>query len=238
MDITQSVEIDETKSGNGNGNGDTIQRVVDAVVFGIRSGQLVPGQHLVESDLTRRFGVSRGSLREGIRRLSADGIVTLTRYRGAFIAAMDRKRVRDLLNVLEPLCVLAARLAAENGQSNADKAKLCQIAQDLGRHADQHGSATYLQNRRLFYDTMIEMGGNSELGRVIPLARTDLFRAQFESVQNHEQRKQHANGYLRIADAVAEGDPRKAERAVRKHFSSTRVTLEVLPDQAFAASYD
>lgn len=230
------AEPDTGGSGGASGR-DAIQRVVDGVTFGIRSGQLVPGQHLVEANLTRRFGVSRGSLREGLKHLSADGIVTLTRYRGAFIAALDRKGVRDLLDVLEPLCALAARLAAENGQSGTDQAKLRQIAQDLASHVDQNGRATYLENRRLFYDTMIEMGGNSELGHVIPLARTDLFRAQFETVQNRDQRKRHANGYARIADAVVEGDPQKAERAVRKHFAGTRATLEVLPDQAFAASY-
>ncbi|UVO52004.1 GntR family transcriptional regulator [Sphingomonas sp. SUN019] len=216
--------------------GDIIQRVTEGLIYCIRSGQMAPGQHLVEGDLTRRFGVSRGSLREGLKQLSSIGIVKLTRFRGAFIAALDRKSVHDLLDVLEPLCGLAAKLAAQECRNDRDKAELKRIAAELGAIADGGARANYLENRRLFYDRLIEIGGNSELGKVIPLARTDLFRAQFETAQTKDQRKRHANGYAKIAEAVAENDPAKAERAVRKHFAATRKTVEALPGYAFAAS--
>ncbi|MCB2098971.1 MAG: GntR family transcriptional regulator [Parvularculaceae bacterium] len=216
---------------------DAIQCVFDGIVYGIRSGQMVPGQHLVEADLTRRFGVSRGSLREGLKRLAATGIVTLTRYRGAFISALDRKGVADLLDVLEPLCTLAATLAAEKKPDGSKVAELQKIAQALSREGDGHGRATYLEMRRRFYDLLIEIGGNTELKNVIPLARTDLFRAQFDTVQTKEQRRLHASGYSKIAEAVAEGDPAKASRAVKKHFVSTRKTLVELPEHAFSASH-
>lgn len=229
--IDVDLAVDEVVGGS-NGK-DTIQRVADGLVYAIRAGQMVPGQHLVEGDLTRRLGVSRGSLREGLKQLSSLGIVTLTRYRGAFIAALDRKGVHDLLDVLEPMCALGARLAADNCRSDQDRADLRTIAEDLSKSVEAGGSALYLENRRLFYDRLIEIGGNSELGRVIPLARTDLFRAQFDRVQTKAQQRKHAIGYARIADAVAENDPAKAERAVRKHFASTRKTLDELPDHAF-----
>ncbi|HZU64303.1 MAG TPA: GntR family transcriptional regulator [Novosphingobium sp.] len=215
---------------------DTIQQVTEGLIYCIRAGQMVPGQHLVEADLTQRFGVSRGSLREGLKQLAADGIVTLSRFRGAFIASLDRKGVSDLLDVLEPLCMLAARLAAQACQQADAHATLHEVAALLERHGENGGRAAYLENRRRFYDLLIEMGGNSELGRVIPLARTDLFRAQFDTVQTKEQHRRHARGYARIAEAVAQNDPAKAERAVRRHFAGTRATLDVLPDQAFAVA--
>lgn len=234
VDTPQPVQDDvATSSDSGR---DTIQRVTEGLVYCVRSGQMVPGQHLVESDLTRRFGVSRGSLREGLKQLSSVGIVALTRYRGAFISELDRKGVRDLLDVLEPLCALAARLAAENCHVLDWHQRLKELATELGRVADAGQAARYLENRRMFYDLLIEMGGNSELGRVIPLARTDLFRAQFDRVQSKDQQKKHAYGYTKIAEAVAENDPAKAERAVRKHFASTRQTLDVLPEAAFGVS--
>ena len=215
---------------------DIVQRVVDGVVFCIRAGQMVPGQHLVEADLTRRFGVSRGSLREGLKQLSSLGIVTLSRYRGAFISVLDRKGVQDLLDVLEPLCALAARLAAENAGSAESLRELRAIARDMGRIVEQGSRADYLQRRRDFYDELVRMGGNSELGRVIPLARTDLFRAQFEAVQTKEQRRRHAAGYMRIVDAVAAGQAGRAERAVARHFAGTRSTLVGLSDRDLGAS--
>ncbi|WP_225007038.1 GntR family transcriptional regulator [Novosphingobium percolationis] len=216
---------------------DTIQRLADGIIYCIRAGQMVPGQHLVEADLTRRFNVSRGSLREGLKHLAADGIVTLTRFRGAFISAMDRKAVHDLLDVLEPLCSLAARLAAERGGTPKQMETLRLIAQEIARRGAGAQIASYLENRRHFYDLLIEMGGNGELGRVIPLTRTDLFRAQFDKVQTREQQKRHAVGYGRIAEAVVARDPGKAEKAVRKHFIGTRATVDELPDEAFSATY-
>ncbi|MDB5452894.1 MAG: hypothetical protein JWO33_1472 [Caulobacteraceae bacterium] len=211
----------------------TIKRITDAVVYGIRAGQFAPGQHLVEVDLTRRFQISRGSLREAMKHLAADGIVTLNRYRGAYIAALDRKGVSDLLDTLEPLCRLTARLAAEHCESVDDKVRLKRIATALADFADGGERASYLEYRRHFYDTLVEIGGNAELGRVIPLARTDLFRAQFESVQTSRQRTRHANGYGAIADTVIARDPKGADLAVKRHFNGTRKTLEELPDQVF-----
>lgn len=216
---------------------DAIQRVVDGVLYGIRSGQMVPGQHLVEGDLSRQLDVSRGSLREGLKRLSAEGIVTLTRYRGAFISALDRKSVIDLLDVLELLCGLAARQAAQNSTCEDQKRELTVLANELGLNATvSAGRAEYLMMRHMFYDQLIEMGGSSELGRVIPLARADLFRAQFDRVQSRSQRKKHANGYLKIAEGVAANDAAKAERAVKKHFAATRDAVAALPESAFAFS--
>lgn len=226
----------EEESAESNTSRDAIQRVVDGVVQGIRVGQLVPGQHLVENDLTRRFGVSRGSLREGLKRLEADGIVTLTRYRGAYISALDQKGVRDLLDVLEPLCSLAAKFAAENCRSDKEKAELVRLASEMGQGATVKGRSAYTENRKAFYDQLVSMGRNTELGRVIPLGRSELFRAQFEIVQTKAQRKKHSNGYVRIAEAVAQNDPAKAVRAVRKHFAGTRETLDVLPERAFSVA--
>lgn len=211
---------------------DTIRIVAEGIVFGIRSGQMVPGQHLAESDLTKRFGISRGSLREALKQLASDGLVTLSRFRGAYISALDRDGVRDLLDVLEPLCTLAARLAAANCRSDDLKAKPKAIAADLLRGTND-GRAMYLERRQAFYDLLIEIGGNTELRRVIPLARTDIFRAQFDTVLTREQQERHAAGYRKIADAVAASDPDKAERAVRKHFAGTRETLAALPEHTF-----
>ncbi|MFM6832094.1 MAG: GntR family transcriptional regulator, partial [Novosphingobium sp.] len=127
INIEAQGEGPDTVSAKNGSQQDTIQKLADGIVYCIRSGQMVPGQHLVESDLTRRFGVSRGSLREGLKHLAADGIVTLTRFRGAYISALDRKAVHDLLDVLEPLCTLAARVAATKGGTPEQLDNLCAI---------------------------------------------------------------------------------------------------------------
>jgi DNA-binding GntR family transcriptional regulator len=210
-----------------------VERIVGDVLHSIRSGRMVPGQHLVETDLTARYGVSRGSLREGLKQLAADGIVSLTRHRGAFIAALDRRGMLDLLDVLEPLCTLAARLAAQRPQEAGQHAELHGIALALRQGSRMTSRAAYLENRRRFYDQLVAMAGNDELRRIIPLNRVDLFRAQFDVARTPEQQHRRAAGYMRIANAVADGDAAKAQRMVKQHFAGSRRALEERGEESF-----
>ncbi len=211
-------------------------KVAETIIRGIRSGAFVPGQHLVEPDLTRRLGISRGSLREALKHLAAAGIVTLNRFRGAYISTLDRKSVLDLLQTLEPLCRLAAHLAAQHCDSDEKACELQEAAALVEESHRQRNRAEYLEMRRQFYFTLVDIGGNRELERVMPLSRTDLFRAQIEVIQTEKQRQLHASGYGKIARAVASRDPRAAERAVQKHFANTRKTISELPEHAFPSS--
>lgn len=219
----------------GDTGGSAADKVSEAIIRGIRTGAFVPGQHLVEPDLTRRLGISRGSLREALKHLAAAGIVTLNRFRGAYIATLDRKSVLDLLQTLEPLASLGARLAAENCETAEQARQIVEAADAIDGANRGQNRAQYLERRREFYAVMLAIGGNRELERAMPLTRTDLFRAQIESIQSEQQRSRHASGYGKIAKAIAERNPAAAERAVQRHFAGTRKTIEELPAEAFSS---
>lgn len=220
---------------NMNDNLSASDRVAEAILLDIRSGRLVPGQHLLEPEITSRLGISRGSLREALKHLAAAGIVTLSRFRGAYITTLDRKSVLDLLDTLEPLARLAARLAAQHCSNKQDRQRIVESAQNLAQIQSSGNRGDYLNERRRFYDIMTEIGGNYELARTIPLSRTDLFRAQVESRQSEKQRSRHAEGYMTIAKAIAAGDPVAAESAMAEHFIGTRQTMDELPADVFPA---
>ena len=65
--VTKTDAGDENEAGGGEAAPSAIDIVTDAVSQGIRAGHFVPGQHLLEPDLTRRLGISRGSLREALK---------------------------------------------------------------------------------------------------------------------------------------------------------------------------
>lgn len=67
-------------------------RVRDAIAF----GHISPGAQLGEAELARELGVSRGPLREGLQRLTAEGLLIAVRNRGLFVAEMTPERVRDM----------------------------------------------------------------------------------------------------------------------------------------------
>ena len=208
-------------------------KVVDAVVQGVRTGAFVPGQHLLENDLTKRFGVSRSSLREALKHLAGAGLVTLSQFRGAHISMLDRKSVLDLLDTLEPLARLATRLAAEHCTTDEVGDPLRAIVASLEAAGRVGNRSAYLEERRRFYDTIVAIGGNQELARVMPLSRTDLFRAQVESIQTETPRLRHVTGYAKIAEAILAQDVTNADRAVKRHFDGTRRTIGELPPNAF-----
>ncbi len=200
------------------------ERVVDAVIDGIRLGLFVPGQRLSEPDLAQRWNVSRSSVREALRHLEAAGMITLNRFRGAYVSELDRQAALDLLDVIEALVKLAARLAAQNPDL-ARRSTLVQAAEAIADAASGDNSHHFLDRRRDFYAVLIAVGGNDELRRAIPLSRTNLFRARLEKEQGATQRLARAGDYSRIAAAVVAGDATEAERAVAAHVERTRTMI-------------
>lgn len=222
--------IDEAEDLHNNG---AVDKVAETIIRGIRSGTLVPGQHLVEPDLMQRIGISRGSLREALKHLSVAGIITLNRFRGAYIAALDQKMTLDLLDVLEPLARLAARLAAQRCDSQ-EKRQAIQAAAAAVEVANRSlNRAHYLEQRRNFYTVLIGIGGNLELERAMPLNRADLFRAQAEPRKTEKQRQRHVLGYAKVTKAVTEQNAAAADRAVQSHFAGTRQTIREMPKDCF-----
>lgn len=138
-------------------------QVYDAIIHGLRTGAFIPGQNLVEPDLVNRLGVSRGPVREGLKLLEAAGIVVWNPHRGASIGELDVAAVLDLLQALEPLSRLAARLAALHCASAADQKRMKDVAARIALSGASGNRADYLDARQRFYDTMIDIGGNREL---------------------------------------------------------------------------
>lgn len=212
----------------------TAERAVEIIRQGIRAGSFAPGQHLVEIDITTRLKISRSSFREALQQLSGEGLVTLSRYRGAYICMLGRKTISDLLAVLEPLVTLAAQRAACAADMSG-KQELADVAELAIADRRQGGEqSAYLVLRQGFYDVLFRLADNTELPRVTPLGRADLFRAQIRPFQALDEQRRHAEGYRRIADAVMAGDPGSAEQMVAAHFAETRAMIERLPTDAFA----
>lgn len=211
-------------------------RVQETIKRRVESGRYVPGQRLVEADLTRELGVSRGPVREAFKRLSGEGVLTLNRNRGAVIRAQSREEVRETLVVLESLTGLAAKLAARHIDEPGCRAQVAAALRRLQQYEHSGETLDFLRERRRFYDLLIEIGGNRELARLMPHMQISLLRLQFQAFITTTQ---HANQYQElcaIAEAVLAGDPKRAERATRLHLRRRRVSLTALPDEAYACA--
>ena len=88
----------------------------------ILTGELKPGERLMEIHLANRLGVSRTPIREAIRKLELEGLVTMFPRRGAEVAQITEKSMKDVLEVRRTLDALSAELACERISEEDEKA--------------------------------------------------------------------------------------------------------------------
>ena len=98
-------------------HGATVAFIVDELREDILAGGLAPGSRLVECDLTARFSVSRGPVREALRRLAAEGLIDHVPHRGALVRRLAAQAIRELFQIRVEMEALAARLAAQSDDS-------------------------------------------------------------------------------------------------------------------------
>ena len=85
-----------------------VERIADDLRKGIKTGRFAPGQRLIEADLTRLLGVSRGPLREAMARLAGDGLVTIEPNRGVTVKTLTRAEVRGIAAIRETIAGMDA----------------------------------------------------------------------------------------------------------------------------------
>lgn len=199
----------------------TPDRIAAAIVRGILERRYMPGERVTEAELTSTFGVGRGAVREAFRILSASGAIELSRHRGAVICTLTEADCRDLLDVTEMLLGLAARSAARSIEFGNNRAMLGKVAQALRQRHSGRALPNVLDERLDFYNVMLRIAANRELARALPLARAQIFRAQFYNDLTPDDLRAMIEEYRGIVDAILAGDEAKAERRMREHVERT-----------------
>ncbi|HVF64216.1 MAG TPA: GntR family transcriptional regulator, partial [Casimicrobiaceae bacterium] len=199
----------------------TPERVARAIVRAILLRQFLPGQRLTEAELTRRLEVGRSTVREALKLLSASGIVELTRHRGAAIRTLSRADSQALVEVMEVLAGLAARLAARHIDVGDNRKQFAAVARTLRASHAGRQLASVLDERLDLYNVMFRIAGNAELDRVVPLPRAQLFRTQFHRYLDDGDLRAMVSEYRSIAEAILDGDEKRAEQRMRKHVQRT-----------------
>ncbi|TDJ63517.1 MAG: GntR family transcriptional regulator [Proteobacteria bacterium] len=208
--------------------------VAQVLLDGIKSGRYVPGQRLIEADLTTELAVSRGPVREALKRLAAEGVVQLIPHRGAYIRKLTRREVMDILVIQETLTALAARLAAENIGANDNRARFQSAYDRLMSFRDRAEAHAVLDERARFYETLAHISANRELSRFVPIVQTNLLRSQLSEHLSVRGRARHFKEYESIAKHILAGNAASAESVMQRHIRNTRLSMDRLDDSAFA----
>ncbi len=196
--------------------------VAIGVIEDLDMGRLAPGQRLVEADLCLRYGVGRGAVREALQRLETEGVVEISRNKGARICETTLADAMRTLEVTELMVGLAARGAAGRmDDPEAARAVRDTLAELTAAEALDDDRA-FITARRHFYGTLVRLGGNRELQRIFPTIQVHVMRAQFQLTRI--QRRLSAD-YHETGAAVLSGDAVAAEEAARVHVRRIRAAL-------------
>lgn len=212
-------------------------KVVEAISNGILARRYGVGHRLVEADLANSFSVSRGTVREALKKLAAQGVVRLDPHRGAAIRPLNRQEAEKLVVVLEVLCGLAARLAAERIAQGKARVRFSAASDQLTDSRSATGSEQFLADRANYYAVILDIADNAELNRLMPVPQIHLFRSQFHNFLRTTDIRSMQKEYGEISAAILEGDAALAEKRMRKHMSKTRDRLATLGEEAFDQNY-
>lgn len=185
----------------------------------IRIGRFVPGQRLVEADITRDTGASRSKVREALQRLEVEGLVQIEEFRGASVRKVTLDEVRQIYSARMVLEGLAAAEFAERGSQTA-KDELAQIQHELDQiaHLGNHERFAVLNGD--WHRAIIDGAGNDYVRQFLSRLTVPIYRLLFSTFYN-AQRIDSANAdHRRITAAIVEGRATEAEQAMRDHIAA------------------
>lgn len=190
--------------------------LVDQIEELIFSGELGGGTQVNEVALAKQFGVSRGPVREALRLLANDGLVSFIANRGAYVREIDEPDMLEIYDLRAVLTGHACALAAEH----ADPSDLKE-ARDLLRSMDKatksRDAEAYYDLNLQFHDLLMRMAGSGRLGRSYGslVKESHLFRRV--SLKNLTDMSESNADHEAIVAAIEARDPVAARACGEAH---------------------
>ena len=197
----------------------------------IVQGDLAPGAKLNEPELARRFGTSRGPLREAIRGLAARRLVVVTPNAGARVVSLNADQLRALYETREALEGMAARLAAlRMPQDQIDELRA--LLDDHAATLANQPVGYYQEEGDYDFHYRISQGAdNAVLSNVLMEDLYQLLRMyRFKFSIGPGRPGRALEEHRRILEAIEQRDPELAELLMRRHIGAARTRLEAETD--------
>ncbi|MCR5311363.1 MAG: GntR family transcriptional regulator [Lachnospiraceae bacterium] len=190
----------------------------------ILTGELKPGERLMEIHLAKKIGVSRTPIREAIHKLEQEGLVTMMPRRGAIVAEISEKGLRDVLEVRRALDTFCAELACER-ISEEEKEALRAACIDF-EEAVKTGDATVIAKADVaFHDIIIGATGNERMVMMINNLAEQMYRYRFEYIKDVSNRERLIKEHRVLMDAILKENVIGARDAAREHIDNQEKSI-------------
>ena len=190
----------------------------------ILTGELKPGERLMEIHLANRLGVSRTPIREAIRKLELEGLVIMIPRRGAEVAQITEKSLKDVLEVRRALDALCVELACD--RINSDEEEMLKEACDEFERATETKDATIIAKADVaFHDIIVQATGNQRLIQLINNLSEQMYRYRFEYIKDENRHDSLIDEHRIIYESIVKRDKKKAAQTARLHIDNQEKSI-------------
>jgi DNA-binding GntR family transcriptional regulator len=187
----------------------------------ILRGILQEGQSLRQDEIATQFGVSRIPVREALRQLEAEGLVTFHLNRGAMVSVLSPNEVQEICEIRSALELTAIQLAIPN-LSESDLEKAGMILDEINRIKD---ATDWAKQNWEFHAALYTQANRPRLLKMIQNLHTNLFRyAHRQMGQDYLERTQKE--HYQLLDACRQKDTKTAVRILKRHIDAAANQLQ------------
>ncbi|MCI8606248.1 MAG: GntR family transcriptional regulator [Hungatella sp.] len=190
----------------------------------ILKGELGPGERLMEIQLAERLGVSRTPIREAIRKLELEGLVLMIPRKGAEVAKISEKSLRDVLELRRSLEELAIELACQRmTEEEIDELEDAQRA--FRKAVDSKDVMLMAETDEKYHEIIYQGTKNSRLVQILNNLREQMYRYRLEYIKDADKRQILLIEHDNILKAVRNRKVAEAKAAMREHIDNQEITV-------------
>ena len=190
----------------------------------ILKGELVAGERLMEKQLAERMGVSRTPVREAIRKLELEGLVVMIPRKGAEVAQITEKDIKDVLEVRGTLEALAVKLACEK-MTEEEIQELIKVKEEFAEAAKNHNTESVIKKDVEFHDLIFHATDNEKLIQIINNLREQIYRFRVKYIFEMKDYTPLADEHEEIVASIIHKDQQKAEEIALRHIKNQEETV-------------
>ena len=190
----------------------------------ILHGELKPGERLMEIHLAEKLGVSRTPIREAIRKLELEGLVIMIPRRGAEVASITEKGLRDVLEVRRELDAFACELACE--RINTAGLEMLRLACEEFAQATRSKDAAQIAKADVkVHNIIVHATGNERLTEIVNSLSEQMYRYRFEYIKDTTNYDELVEEHRLIYESILKKDKVTAAKVARTHIDNQEKSI-------------
>ncbi len=190
----------------------------------ILTGQLKPGERLMEVHLANQLGVSRTPIREAIRKLELEGLVIMIPRRGAEVARITEKSLKDVLEVRRALDALSVELACDR-ITEEDTERLLTACHEFEQATKGKDAAVIAKADVALHDIIVEATGNQRLIQMVNNLSEQMYRYRFVYIKEESRHDNLIAEHREIYESIARRDKTRAAKAAKLHIDNQEKSI-------------